>query len=196
VLPLVLHNGTGRWRAPLRLESLFVPVPRELKRHLPRLTYLLLDERRLDLDQPELRHNRTAALFRIETTEDRGALPHLYQDLEDLIPPEEADLRRTVRVWLDSVVHRTFPDGIIPEGVNLKEAPMLEETLAKWRDQDRQEGRLEARREVLLEQMTQRFGRLPATVRRQVGEISSVQELRKLGRRVLRAKSLEEMGLG
>jgi hypothetical protein len=196
VLPLVLHNGTGRWRAPLRLESLFVPVPNPLKRYLPRLTYLLLDERRLDLTQPGLEHNRIAALFRIETTEDRGALPHLYQDLEDLIPPEEADLRRTVRVWLDSVVHRTFPDGIIPEGVNLKEAPMLEETLAKWRDQDRQEGRLEARREVLLEQMTQRFGRLPATVRRQVGEISSVQELRKLGRRILRAKSLEEMGLG
>ena len=49
VLPLVIHNGRSRWRAPLRLETLFVPVPKDLKRHLPRLTYLLLDERRLDL---------------------------------------------------------------------------------------------------------------------------------------------------
>jgi len=48
---------------------------------------------------------------------------------------------------------------------------------------------------LILQQMTQRFGRLPARVRRQVEAISSLQELRKLGRRVLRAKSLAEMGL-
>jgi hypothetical protein len=106
-----------------------------------------------------------------------------------------------------AVVRRAFPDGIIPEGVNLQEAPMLEETLIKWREQIRREaqrearaalreGRLEPLRKMLLEQMTLRFGRLPATVRRQVEEISSMQELRKLGRKVLRAKSLEEMGLG
>ncbi len=73
---------------------------------------------------------------------------------------------------------------------------MLEETMIRWREQWAREGQLEARREMLLEQMTQRFGRLPAAVRRQVEEISSIQELRKLGRKVLRAKSLEEMGLG
>ena len=85
---------------------------------------------------------------------------------------------------------------------------MLEETLIKWRDkvirEERQKARREARREarrdghreMLLAQMTQRFGRLPIPVRRQVEEISSIQELRKLGRKVLRAKSLEEMGLG
>jgi uncharacterized protein DUF4351 len=92
--------------------------------------------------------------------------------------------------------------------MTLREAPMLEETLIKWREQiARQagrearrealrEGRLQARREMLLELLTQRFGRLPANVRRQIEGISSIQELRKLGRKVLRAKSLEEMGLG
>jgi hypothetical protein len=80
---------------------------------------------------------------------------------------------------------------------------MLEETLIKWRDQVlreaeqiRRQGRLEPLRKMLLEQMTLRFGRLPAAVRRQVEEISSIQELRKLGRKVVRAKSLEELGLG
>lgn len=77
---------------------------------------------------------------------------------------------------------------------------MLEETLIKWRDEGiqdaRREGQLEARRDMLLELLTQRFGRLPAKVRRQVEEISSIQELRKLGRKILRAKSLGEMGLG
>ncbi len=92
---------------------------------------------------------------------------------------------------------------------------MLEEMLIKWRDQvlreadqrireglregrrkGLREGQLQARREMLLEQMSQRFGQLPTSIRRQVEGISSTQELRKLGRKVLRAKSLEEMGLG
>jgi putative YhgA-like transposase len=219
VLPLVLHNGKSRWRAPLRLESLFVPVPKDLRRYLPKLSYLLLDERRLDLDRPELGSNPTAAFFRLEANETPEALPGLYRDLDSLLKPGESALRRTVRAWMAAVVRRAFPDGIIPQGVNLQEAPMLEETLIKWREQVRREaqreayrearrearaalraalreGRLEPLRKMLLEQMTLRFGRLPAAVRRQVEVISSIQELRKLGRKVLRAKSLEEMGLG
>jgi putative YhgA-like transposase len=214
ILPLVLHNGKSRWRAPLRLESHFGPVPKDLRRYLPRLTYLLLDERRLDLDRPELQRNPTAAFFRLEANEAPEALPALYRDFHRLLKPEESALRRTVHSWIEQVVRRAFPDGIIPEGMNLQEAPMLEETLIKWRDQVlreaeqirrqgrrearelRREGRLEPLRKMLLEQMTLRFGRLPAAVRRQVEAISSIQELRRLGRKFVRAKSLEEMGLG
>lgn len=200
VLPLVLYNGKGRWRAPLRLESHFVRVPRELKQYLPRLTYLLLDERRLDLSRPQLQKNPTAALFRIESNESPEALPGLSRQVDDLLPPEDSALQRTIHAWFASVVRRTFPDAIIPEGVNLKEAPMLEETLIKWRDQivreAGQEGQARGMQELLLQLMTQRFGRLPAKVQRQVKEISSRKELRRLGRKVLRAKSLEDMGIG
>jgi hypothetical protein len=200
VLPVVLHNGKARWRAPLRLERLFAPVPRELKRYLPRLTYYLIDERRLDLNRPELMENPMAALFRIEANEVPEALPSLSQDLDGLLPPGDPELRRTVSTWFAAVVRRTFPDAIIPEGVNLQEAPMLEETLIKWRDQivreTRREARLEDRREVLVEQMSLRFGSLPENVRRQLDHITSLAELRRLTRRVLTAKSLEEMRLG
>ena len=80
---------------------------------------------------------------------------------------------------------------------------MLEETLVKWRDQiiretrrdERQRTALEVRKQVLLEQMTARFGRLPREIRSQVEQITSAEELRRLARRVLRAKSLQEMGL-
>jgi len=99
VLPVVLHNAKSRWRAPLRLETLFVPVPKPLKRYLPRLTYLLLDERRLDLDRPELKRNPTAALFRFETNETLEALPGLYETLNDVLPRKEPELRRTVQAW-------------------------------------------------------------------------------------------------
>ena len=92
---------------------------------------------------------------------------------------------------------------------------MLEENLILWSEKIRkealQEGRKEGRREareeaqrkmregmrkVLLQQMTLRFGRLSKKVRSRVEQIDSTQELRKLTRKVLSAKSLEEMGLG
>jgi hypothetical protein len=93
---------------------------------------------------------------------------------------------------------------VIPE-----EAPMLEETLIKYREQlrreadervrretsrARREAFLEGRRDALLQQMALRFGRLPKRVRTQVEQITSTQELRKLTRKILRAKSLQEMG--
>ncbi len=201
VLPLVIHNGGGRWRAPLRLESLFVPVPKDLKRYLPRLTYFLLDERRLDLNRPELGRNPTAAFFQVEVNETAEALPDLYQQLRDRLPPEDSALRRTVDAWFTGVVQRTVPKTIIPEEMNLQEAPMgLEENLLRWRDKIHkealQEGQALSLRQMLLDLMTQRFGRLPVRVRRQVEGISSIQELRRLGRRVLRARTLEDMGLG
>jgi hypothetical protein len=205
VLPLVLHNGKSRWRAPLRLEAHFAPVPKDLRRYLPRLTYLLLDQRRLDLDRPELEHNPTAALFQIEVNESVEALPDLRQRLSNSIPPGETELRRILGAWFADVVRRTDPGGIIQVGANLEEVPMgLEENMIRWREEairegrreGRREGQIQARREMLLELMAQRFGRLPAHVRRQIEEISSLQELRKLGRRVLRAKTLQDMGLG
>lgn len=83
----------------------------------------------------------------------------------------------------------------------------LEENLIRDRNKIQKEARREGLKEglqqgqllvhkMLLEQMTQRFGRLPVRVRRQVEGISSIQELRKLWRKVLRARNLEDMGLG
>jgi predicted transposase/invertase (TIGR01784 family) len=200
VLPVVLHSGSGRWRAPLRLETHFVPVPKDLRRYLPRLTYLLLDERRLDLDRPELEHNPTAAFFQVEVNETAEALRDLCQQLKDRIPPGDSELLRTVNEWLAGVIRRMVPGAIMSEGTSFEEPSMLEENLRRWNDEARKEGRregqIQARREVLLEQMTLRFGHLPANVRRQIEGISSLQELRKLGRKVLRAKTLQDMGLG
>jgi len=56
-------------------------------------------------------------------------------------------------------------------------------------------GRGEGVREILLLQLAERFGPLPEGARRQVEEISSLQRLTQLAKRVLTAHSLEEMGL-
>jgi len=73
---------------------------------------------------------------------------------------------------------------------------MLEENMLRWQKQARREGEIRALQAMLLDQLTQRFGRLPAQVRRQVEATTALSELRKLGRKVLRAKTLDAMELG
>ena len=76
---------------------------------------------------------------------------------------------------------------------------MLEETLIEWRNAARREGRkegqIEGKRQILLQQLEQRFGALSSKVRRKV-KVSSEKRLEELGKCVLVAGSLAEMGLG
>jgi len=61
--------------------------------------------------------------------------------------------------------------------------------------QGKAEGEAKGVREVLLLQLAERFGPLPEGARRQIEEISSLQRLTQLAKRILTAHSLEEMGL-
>jgi predicted transposase/invertase (TIGR01784 family) len=195
VLPVVLYNGKRPWRAPLDLASLFVEIPKSLRRHLPRLRYLLLDESRLDLDRPELSRNRIASLFRIETCEPED-LPRLTDQLARLLPPgEEPELRRTITIWLLAVLRRIFPGVTIPETVDLEDAPMLEETMLEWDRKQRREERQVGMRELLLQLLERRFGPLPQEKRHRVEAIASSARLKRLADKILTAKSLDEMGL-
>jgi len=213
VLPLVLHSGKRPWRAPRDLESLFVEVPPGLRQYLPRLRYLLLDAGRLDLDRPDLDENRIATLFRLEAAKSSEDFPLLTRELAGHISREEdPELRRVLNDWWISLVRRTFPGVIISESLDLTEAPMLEETAQEWRRQSFKEGRQEGRQEglqegreeglrtgqieLLLQQMTLRFGRLPKAIRQRVEAISSLPELRALARKVILAESLQDLGLG
>jgi len=204
VLPLVLHNGKRPWRAPRDLGSLFVEVPPGLRRYLPRLRYLLLDEGRLDLDRPELAGNPIAALFQIEAAKTSDDFPFLTRKLQDLLSREsDPEFRRTLNSWFVSLVHRTFPGAIISETMDLWETPMLEETAREWEKQILKRGRKEGVRtgqiglqKALLQQMTLRFGRLPRNVRQRVETISSMRELQGLARKVVLAKTLQDLGLG
>lgn len=200
VLPVVLYHGKPRWRAPLDLASLFAPVPREGRHHLPQLSYRLLDAGRLPLNRPGLRDNLVAATLRLETAEARDAVSRL-EDLRILVP---ADLRRIFDIWLDGRFRR-YPFGaIIPPGtINLESGTMLEETFKEWEQKMRREGRREGRQEgevqgmqkVALDLLRQRFGPVPQNVRERVRALSSSSELRKLTRRILTAKSLQDTGL-
>ncbi len=191
VLALVLHSGKRRWLAPLDLASLFEEVPASLRRYLPRLRYLLLDENRLDLDRPELAGNRVASLFRIETCEEVAKIPLLTRDLAALISPDEPDLRQTIGEWLSHVLRRIAPGAIIPDVIDLEDTSMLEENLIEWGEKKRKDGF----RKALLRLLESRFGPLSEEIRHRVEEIKSDRRLERLADKILTAGSLREMGL-
>jgi hypothetical protein len=69
------------------------------------------------------------------------------------------------------------------------------EARKEGRKEGRREGMEEGARKVLLRLLGQRFGRVPASVRRRVEEIDSVDRLIRLAERVLTARSLEDLRL-
>ena len=66
---------------------------------------------------------------------------------------------------------------------------------ARGKAEGEAKGEAKGGREILLLLLAERFGPLPEGARRQVEEISSLQRLTQLAKRVLTAHSLEEMGL-
>jgi hypothetical protein len=123
VLPIVVYSGKRPWRAPKDLGSLYVSMPPGLRSRLPDLTYILLDEGQLDLERPELAANRVATLFRMETCEDPREIINLAERLGNLLPEErDPELRRTFTIWINSVLRRTFPSGIMTSLVDLRGA--------------------------------------------------------------------------
>jgi predicted transposase YdaD len=217
ILPVVAYRGKRPWGAPLDLSELFVPVPPGLRRFLPRLTYVLLDENRLDLDQPHLERNRVAALFRLETQGTPGNAPFLMEEVASLISPkEEPELWAVVEVWIRAVLRRICPDGIMtPERVTPEDFLMIYDNFRKWFADARKEGRAEGRQEgrkegfqegrkeeqvetlqrIILRLLSKRFGPLPPPVSQKVERISSARKLQTLLDRALEVDSLQELGI-
>lgn len=201
VLPVVLYNGKRPWKAPVELASLFPPVPDGLRRRLPRLEYLLVDENRLRPEDREQTGNLVSALARMETSLGAGEFSRSARDLALLLPGEEhRELRRLLGRWATQVMRRLFRGVTIPGVEDLEEVAMLEETFKEWerraKREGRAEGRLEGTRQTLLHLMARRFGRVPRKVQEQVNAISSLRELEKITDKILTAGSLQELGLG
>src|SRR3954467_6062791 len=143
------RRGGGRktipdtgWKAPLDLSSLFTPVPDGLRRRLPRLEYLLVDENRLRPEDREQAGNLVSALARLGPSLDPGEFSRSARDLAHLLPGEEhRELRRILGRWASQVMRRFFRGVTIPGVEYLEEVPMLEETFKEWERRAKREGR-------------------------------------------------------
>jgi len=205
ILPIVFYNGRRPWKAPLDLLALFAPVPEDLRRRLPRLEYFLLDENRLAPEAKEQAGNLVSALVQLETSAGSEDFSRSTQRLNALLPKEEpAGLRRLFASWAVEILRRTHRGATIPEVEDLEEVPMLEEAIIAWekkawrrgRKEGREEGRLLGTRRTVFRLLEQRFGAIPAKVRKQLQAISSPEDLEGIADKILTAGSLQDLGLG
>jgi hypothetical protein len=208
----VLYNGKRPWRAPLDLQSLFPAVPDGLRRRLPRLEYVLVDEGCLTREEREQTGNLVAALARLETSLDPEDFSRSARDLAILLPrDEQGELRRIFTAWTLQVLRRIHRGATIPGVEDLEEVPMLEERIRDWERKARREGRKEGREEgreeglregllrarrMVLRLVERRFGPVPARVQEQIDTIASLDELERVADKILIARSLQELGIG
>ncbi len=83
ILPLVLYNGERRWQAPVDLDALIYPAPKGLDRYRPQLSYLLLDQARIDKSDLSSLKNLVAAMFQLGNSQTDQDLRDVFYHLLD-----------------------------------------------------------------------------------------------------------------
>jgi predicted transposase/invertase (TIGR01784 family) len=106
ILPWVLYNGVGPWKASRSLSEL-IPVPAAWQRYLPAMELAILDVGRLDDDKMAGEPILRVALSLLKygrSSNLESVLRHLFEFLARVIPPQRArDVLDTIRVYVMSV---------------------------------------------------------------------------------------------
>ena len=167
-VPLVVYNGSARWRAPLRLDERGW-MPRELRALQPRLAGRLVDARDY-ADDDAADGNLARAALALDAASAEG-LPLALARAETLFSAaddqeDDQDLWRSFVAWCGGILSPRL-GGQLPVLVHDKETTMLAETLRERDelkiDEGRREGRQEGRREVLCSLAARRFGAATGT---------------------------------
>lgn len=153
VLPIVLYNGSPRWRAPVDIYDLIRPEPPAfLRAYQPRLRYCLIDEGRYNDAELDARGTPLSGVFGIEqASPDRAALQRAVDHIVEIIQaaPDKARIDQIVTRWLKRHLAWLNASVDLDQIHSLTEdRAMLAETLETWAKKERQQGREEARRDT------------------------------------------------
>ena len=149
VLPVVLYNGDAPWTAALEMRDLVAPVSAALAPFQPSQRSLLLDERRVAVDDLPF-GNLMRAVVGFEQSRTPADMVRVARALRGwLRSPGDSELGRAFVDWMRRMVVRISPGQAGVElGETLEEATMtLVERVAQWPEQWRREGVAEGRRE-------------------------------------------------
>ena len=152
VLPVVLYNGDAPWGDALEMRDLIAAAPPALSSCQPSQRSLVLDERRVAVDDlPPGNLMRAVAGF--EQSRTPGELARVAGALSGRLGPDDANLGRAFVAWLQHLIGNMKPEQADPApGETLEEATMtLAERVAQWPEQWRREGVAEGRREGVAE---------------------------------------------
>ena len=213
VLPVVIYNGERRWTAPTDIGDLLSPVPEELLGYRPRLRYLLIEIRAQDpASLPP--GNVLAMIARFEQAPTAEALEELAGSLANWREAiGEPELVEAFVAWIMQVLAQRFgPAGreLQRKLRNEEEGTMstLMERARKWGEERDQlwlqkgieEGiererlaSIQRERELVLRQVTRRFG--PGTAERlrpMLERISEQEDIARVADAVVECESAEE----
>ena len=173
VVPVVLYNGDAPWTAALEMRDLIGTPPAVLSRCQPSQYSLLLDERRVAVDDlPAGNLMRWVTGFEQSETPEE-LLQVAIALVRRLRSPAYAGLRGVFAEWVDQLARRMKPGQTVwTPGRTLEEATMiLAERVGQWPEQWRQEGRQEGvaqgRREGVAEGRREGVAQERALLRRQ-----------------------------
>ena len=137
IVPIVLYNGTPRWRASQEVADCFATSLPGLALYRPTLRYHLVDEARLQLHPLTEVRNLAEALFSIEQSRTVKNTFDIMRLLDSVLgTPQMEPLRRTIGVWFKLLLRRKVSQANIQELDEiddvLKESTMLEQTIERW----------------------------------------------------------------
>lgn len=213
IVPIVLYNGQATWKVATNVSDCFAPSLPGLEPFRPRLLYHLVDEARLKLHPLAEMRNLAEAIFQLENSRTAGDIQRVLQALGQLLQgPDSQPLRRTIALWMRTLLRRKVPQATITDQHTidhaLQEDAMLQQTLERLYDEatekgirqglekGRMEGRMEGRHSGLASavalQAQLRFGDLPAWVDERL-ERASEDQLTRWLQDILTASSLAEL---
>jgi hypothetical protein len=198
VLPVVLYNGDGRWRAPPALRELIgLPKGSPLWAWQPDMRYHLIDVGAFGKADLELREGLPALWFRLEKARDVDELMLAASAAFAWLAghPEFSAARAVFIEFLGAALATRDPEFRIPDDW-LEASNMLLTRTEQWKQEWLQEGEQKGRQlgeaALLLRQLERRFGSLPDWVADRV-TAADTDTLEEWGIRILDAARLEDV---
>ena len=202
VLPIVLYNGTPRWRAPQEMGDLIAPVEEGLAPYQLAQRYLVIEEQHVAVDEVP-GDNLMGTVIGLEQSRTEADLIRVGNALpERLDRSENVELRRVFIDWIRSSMEQVRPAGEkLPAMNSVKEVGMtLQERLREWPAQWMREGReqgleqgLEQERALLCHMAALRFG---AETRERLAvllaNIADPGQLAEIGGRLVQCRAADE----
>jgi predicted transposase/invertase (TIGR01784 family) len=145
VFPVVLHNGSKPWTAPLDIFDMVQPEPPGfLQVYQPRLRYYLVDEARYTDEELGLRQTPLSGVFSIEkASTDRQGLQQAVDRIVAIIQtdPNKERTDKIITRWLKRHLQRLGADVNLDQLNSLVEdKDMLAENLENWAKKEQMEG--------------------------------------------------------